>query len=148
LAETVRDLLLVYGFGAKTSSGFGTAAPVAHRLTLGLNLLVEQEVEGEDKYRAIKAEEQAFIARFGLTEFPHWNDEELAASGWGKKRQSEYKKLRDRHPDWDAEARRWREPIPPPKPERRPLVIEKRSFEIARLPEAVEELLIRMGGVA
>jgi CRISPR/Cas system CSM-associated protein Csm3 (group 7 of RAMP superfamily) len=146
VAKTVRDLLTLFGFGAKTSSGFGAAALEAQQLTLGLNFLVEQEIGGEDKYQPIKAEEQAFVARFELTEFPRWDDEKLAASGWGRKRQSEYKKLRDRHPDWDAEARKWREPAPPPKPGRRPLVIERHPFEIARLPKEVEKLLTRIGG--
>lgn len=147
VAEAVRDLLLVYGFGAKTSSGFGSAEPVARQVTLGLNVLVEQEAEKTSEYQDIEAEEQAFVARFGLAEFPRWDDEELAASDWGRKRQSEYKKLRDQHPDWDAEARTWREPSPPPKPERRPIVVEQYSFELARLPDVVKELLTRMGGV-
>ncbi len=148
VARTVRDLLTVYGFGAKTSSGFGAAEPVARQVTLGLNVLVEQVAEEVSEYQAIKAEEEAFAERFGLSEFPRWNDEELARSDWGKKRQSEYKKLRDRHPDWDAENKMWREPISLPKPERRPIVVERHSFELARLPDAVKELLTRIGGVA
>lgn len=146
LAETVRDLLTVYGFGAKTSSGFGAVAPVAERVTLGLNILVEQEAERTSEYQDIKAKEEAFAARYGLTEFPRWSDEELANSGWGKKRQAAYKRLRDQHPDWDSEARRWREPALPPKPESRPLVVEQHPFELARLPDAVKELLTRIGG--
>ena len=146
VAETVRDLLTVYGFGAKTSSGFGAAAPVAHQVTLGLNILVEQEAERAGEYQAIKEEEQTFASRLGLEKFPRWNSEELARSGWGSKKQSEYKRLRGRHPDWDAETGTWREAVPPPQPERRPLVIEKQHFEIAHLPEAVEELLARIGG--
>lgn len=148
VAEAVRDLLTVYGFGAKTSSGFGAAEPVARQATLRLNVLVEQEAERASEYPAIKTEEKAFVARFGLAEFPRWNDEELAASDWGRKRQSEYKKLRDRHPDWDAETRTWREPTPPPKPERRPLLVERCPFELIRLPDAVKELLARIGGAA
>ena len=146
VAETVHDLLIVYGFGAKTSSGFGTAAPVARLVTLGINVLVEQEAEGTSEYQDIKAKEQAFAARYGLTEFPRWNNEELANSDWGKKRQAAYKRLRDQHPDWDAETRMWREPAPPPKPERRPIVVEQHSFELARLPDAVRELLTKIGG--
>jgi hypothetical protein len=114
---------------------------------LGLNVLVQQEAEGAGEYGQIEAEERAFAERFGLAEFPRWNDEELARSGWGKKRQSEYKRLRDRHPDWDAKTRTWREPAPLPKPELRPLVIEKRSFKLAELPVAVNELLAQIGGV-
>jgi len=148
VAEIVRDLLTVYGFGAKTSSGFGAAASVAHRVTLGLNVLVEQEVEGMSEHLAIKAEEQAFVDRYGLPEFPRWNHDELALSGWGEKRQSAYKRLRDRHLDWDSKVRSWRESASLPKPERRPLIIERRSFELARLPEVVKELLVQTGGAA
>jgi CRISPR-associated protein Cmr2 len=148
VAEAVRDLLMVYGFGAKTSSGFGSAEPVARQVTLGLNVLVEQEVKGTGEYQAIEAEEKAFTERFGLAEFPRWDDEELARSDWGKKRQGEYKKLRNRHPDWDAEIRTWREPGPPSKPELRPLVIEKQPCELTGLPAAVKALLTQIGGVA
>lgn len=146
VAKTVRDLLTVYGFGAKTSSGFGTAAPVASQITLGLNILVEQEAERAGEYQAIKEEEQTVASRLGLEKFPHWNNEELGRSGWGKKKQSEYKRLRSRHPDWDAETGKWREAAPSPQPERRPLVIEKPHFEISQLPEALKELLARIGG--
>ncbi len=148
VAEAVRDSLTVYGFGAKASSGFGVAEPVARQVVLGLNILVEHEVEEAGDRQEIAAAEQAFVERFGLTEFPRWNDEELAHSGWGRKRQSEYKRLRNRHPDWDAETRTWREPAPPPKPERRPLVIEKAHFGIAKLPDVVDELLAQIGGAA
>jgi len=149
VAEAVRDLLTVYGFGAKTSSGFGVAEPVARQVVLGLNILVEQEVREEAKNRQeIAAAERAFVERFGLAEFPRLSDEELARSGWGRKRQSKYKRLRDRHPDWDTETRTWREPAPPPTPRRRPLIIDKSSLEIDELPNAVRELLARVRGTA
>jgi CRISPR-associated protein Cmr2 len=146
VAETVRDLLTVYGFGAKASSGFGAAAPVAQQVTLGLNILVEQEAERAGEYQAIKEEEQTSVSRLGLEKFPRWDSEELTRSGWGSKKQSEYKRLRSRHPDWDAETGTWRETAPPPQFECRLLVVEKQHFEIARLPETVKELLARIGG--
>jgi len=72
VAKAIEAMFTVYGFGAKTSSGFGVVAPMAEHMTLGLNVLVE--------------------------------------------------------------------------PERRPLTIRQEDFELTRLPDAVQELLMQIGG--
>jgi len=148
VAQAVADTLAVYGFGAKTSSGYGTADPVAQKVKLGLNLMVEQESPEAQHYRAMQAEVDKFVEKYKLPEFPYWDQEELAASDWGRKRQSDYKRLRDQHPDWDAETRQWHQPAPPPEQERHPLMIEEESLGLDKLPQAVGQLLTQTGGAA
>lgn len=116
LAEGIQAMLTIYGFGAKTSSGFGIAEnqlPKRGTLSLradlpGLDALPEPAA-GDSKQA--QAEIAQFVAQQGLQEFPRWTKKELEQSGWGKKRQSEYKRLRKLHPEWDDQANAWRAPI-------------------------------------
>ncbi len=118
LAQGLRAMFTLYGFGAKTSSGFGLAEDsLVGQGSLTLHMEdTEQpqkdETQPEDPLQALQADIDAFVERFGVESFPRWTNEELSASGWGKKRQSEYKKLRNRHPDWDAQTGQWRETAP------------------------------------
>jgi len=128
VAEGVQAMFTKYGFGAKTSSGFGRAILVA---------------EDTHQFQEIKGMEERFAARNGLTEFPRWDDEELAKIGWGKRRQNAYKRLRSLDPDWDSEAGRWREPSP--KPEIHRLVVINAPFGSTQLVNEVEDILKKMG---
>jgi len=134
LAEGLQAMFTLYGFGAKTSSGFGLAEDsLVGQGSLILHMedraeATEKEDPAEDPLQALQADIDAFVERFGVPSFPRWTNKELSASGWGKKRQSKYKKLRNRHPDWDAQVGQWREatktaeaeeePAPPPLTER------------------------------
>ena len=117
LAEGLQAMFTLYGFGAKTSSGFGLAKEnlvgeghfvmnIADRIPQA----TEESRPDSGAAEQMQANIADFIQRFGLDEFPHWTNEELGKSGWGNKRQSDYKRLRLRHPDWDADADIWREP--------------------------------------
>jgi len=118
LAEGVQAMFTLYGFGAKTSSGFGLAKEtLVGQGELILNTEVdvatsaeEQVPAQEDPLQQLAQDIEQFLQRFGLDEFPRWTNAELTTSGWGKKRQSEYKRLRNRHPDWDASTGTWRGP--------------------------------------
>jgi len=121
LAQGLQAMLTTYGFGAKTSSGFGVAedqlageGKLAIRAELAskeaatpITDLRKSPVRG-DEAGQLQTDIEQFVARFGLPGFPKWTDEELDHSDWGKKRQSEYKRLRLRHPDWDDTTRSWR----------------------------------------
>ncbi|MGH8072172.1 MAG: RAMP superfamily CRISPR-associated protein [Candidatus Entotheonellia bacterium] len=124
LAETVSDLLLANGFGAKTSSGFGTTEPVAAWARLGINVMVGQETEAGREPSSKEAKQP----------------EESATSGRQNKLQREYEKLRAQHLDRDSETTTRRSPPSPPDQERRYLVVDQRPFEIAKLREAVDGL--------
>ena len=115
VAEGLQAMFITYGFGAKTSSGFGVAQ---NRLSGKGELLLGAEIPDapakstsateDNRRKQLQADIAQFVERFGLEKFPRWTNDELAASGWGKKRQSEYKRLRKRHPDWDEETPSWR----------------------------------------
>ncbi|MCI0421732.1 MAG: hypothetical protein L0312_21315, partial [Acidobacteria bacterium] len=113
LAEGIQAMLTIYGFGAKTSSGFGTAD---ERLPKSGTLALRVELPGfaaspeptASGIEQAQAEIAQFVARHGLQEFPRWTKKELEQSNWGAKKQSEYKRLRKRHPDWDDHANVWR----------------------------------------
>lgn len=121
LAQGLQAMLTTYGFGAKTSSGFGVAedqlagegklvikAELAGKETATpLTDLRKSQVSGNEAGQ-LQTDIEQFVARFGLPGFPKWTDEELDHSDWGKKRQSEYKRLRLRHPDWDDTTRSWK----------------------------------------
>jgi len=116
LAEGIQAMLTIYGFGAKTSSGFGT---VEDQLSKRGTLSLRAELPGFDAspkpaasgIEEALAEIAQFVARQGLQEFPRWTKKELEQSNWGGKKQSEYKRLRKRHPDWDDQANAWRVPV-------------------------------------
>src|SRR6266545_1019738 len=116
LTEGIQAMLTIYGFGAKTSSGFGIADERLPKLgTLALRAELpsftaspEPAVSGIEQAQAEIAQ---FVARQGLQEFPRWTKKELEQSNWGAKKQSEYKRLRKRHPGWDDQANAWREPV-------------------------------------
>jgi len=121
LAQGLQAMLTTYGFGAKTSSGFGVAED---RLAGEGKLAIRAELAGKETAPPItdlrksqvsgneagqlQTDIEQFVARFGLLGFPKWTDEELDHSDWGRKRQSEYKRLRLRHPDWDDTTHSWR----------------------------------------
>jgi CRISPR-associated protein Cmr2 len=116
LTEGIQAMLTIYGFGAKTSSGFGIAderLPKPGTLSLraelpGFAASTEPSASGVEEAQAEIAQ---FVARQGLSEFPHWTKKELEQSNWGAKKQSEYKRLRRRHPDWDDQSNVWRAPV-------------------------------------
>ncbi len=103
-----------------------------------------------DPLEELQRDIDKFVQRFQIDFFPRWTNSDLAESDWGGKRQSEYKRLRNRHPDWDADAGVWREPqdgdaseteasAAPPPPIRRAFA----SF--AELVEEVNGLAQRLG---
>jgi len=112
VARSVRAMLTRYGFGAKTSSGYGVAEIGKGQFQIAMEdpkspVRPETEAaqpEGQTTSKAV----EVFVRRLGLSEFPRWTNEELRASGWGKKRQSEYKRLRRQHPNWDESTHTWR----------------------------------------
>lgn len=121
LAQGVQAMLTTYGFGAKTSSGYGVAED---QLAGGGKLAIRAQVTCEaattstinlsgsqgsgDKARQLQTDIEQFMIRFGLREFPRWTNDELKRSDWGRKRQSEYKRLRSRHPDWNDVTGSWK----------------------------------------
>lgn len=116
LAKGIQAMLTIYGFGAKTSSGFGIGderlpkpGTLALRVELpGFSASPQPPASGIEQAQAEIAQ---FVARQGLPEFPRWTKKELEQSGLGAKKQSEYKRLRKRHPDWDDQANSWRVPV-------------------------------------
>lgn len=128
VAEVVTDLLLAYGFGAKTSSGFGSAQPVAPQAKLGINVIVGQEAGAAGESPLAK------------------QPEEPARSNQRIKLEDEYEKLRSQHLDRDSTPLSRRPSTSSAEPERRYLVIDQHPFEIAKLPEAVARLLVEVGG--
>lgn len=117
VAQGIQAMLTKYGFGAKTSSGFGVA-----NIGKGQFQVAMPDPNEKSKPDAVPSEETisaqvtAFMQRFGLDEFPRWTNPELKASSWGRKRQSGYKRLRQQHPDWDAATRTWRSEVTPETP--------------------------------
>lgn len=157
LAEGIQAMLTIYGFGAKTSSGFGTAEDQLPKLgTLALRV----ELPGFDAspkpaasgIEQAQAEIAQFVAQHSLPEFPRWTKKELEQSGWGKKKQSEYKRLRKRHPDWDDQANVWREPIEEtaPAPSQTPPVTTMDFDTLSKLRDLAKGIAgqLRNGGAA
>lgn len=115
VAEGIQAMMTIYGFGAKTSSGFGLAEDLLAsegKLVLRAGLPDTSSTtaglpEPENEAGQLQADIKQFMERFDLSSFPRWTNEELARSGWGKKRQSEYKRLRNRHPDWNDTTHSW-----------------------------------------
>jgi hypothetical protein len=130
LADVVTDLLLTYGFGAKTSSGFGTAELVAPWAKLSLNVMVSRK-EGTVRESLLQETKQP---------------DESIESERTKQLQREYEKLRAQHLGRNAEVTPGRASPSSPDEERRYLMIDQRPFEIARLREAVARLLAEVGG--
>ncbi len=122
LAQGVRDLFRVYGFSAKKSSGFGLAHEDVSDGSLLLRSIPKSEpvtvpaTTASNAVATLDQEIASFVQRFGLMAFPRWGKQELDASSWGDKRKSEYRRLRQRHPDWDERTQSWREAAPPPAP--------------------------------
>jgi len=140
-AQALQAMLTMHGFGAKTSSGYGTAKTQVYDFRWAVHAFATRapaEVEAPD--RTLEADITAFVQRFSLTDFPYWTNSELNESGWGKKRISAYKRLRARHPDWDAQTRIWREAAPPPKPERVPLEETAGRFDLTNLSKVAGRL--------
>jgi CRISPR-associated protein Cmr2 len=116
LGPALRAMFLTYGFGAKTSSGFGVVKEqlvgtgkqfLRAHLPAVASTGKPSSAGEDDEDEALSAAIKDFVYRFRLEEFPYWTNEELARSGWGSKRISKYKRLRARHPDWDSAARSW-----------------------------------------
>lgn len=157
----IQAMLATYGFGAKTSSGFGSAedqlvgeGKLAIRADLGGTSPAgagEAESSGPQP-DALTASIAQFLQRFSVPEFPRWTDSELGASGWGGTRASAYKRLRDSHPDWDRQGRTWieREAVTaeaPPAPAAPP--IGERAFaHLSDLPGVARQVAdeLRQGG--
>jgi len=155
LAESIQAMLTIYGFGAKTSSGFGTAEDhLPKRGTLALRVeLPSFDASPKPAASGIEqaqAEIAQFVAQHSLPEFPRWMKKELEQSGWGKKKQSEYKRLRKRHPDWDDQANVWRAPIEEtaPTPPQTPQVTTLDFDSLSKLRDLAKDVAkyLRNGG--
>lgn len=116
VAADVTTMLVEKGFGAKTSSGFGVAedqlvgeGKIAIRADLDERSPADagQGDAPDPQQDALAARIADFLARFGEPEFPRWTNSELKASSRRGKCASEYKRLRNSHPDWDQQARVW-----------------------------------------
>jgi len=127
VAEGVRSMMTLYGFGAKISSGFGVAEEEVKKGALAVAMADpqpapagESESPAENPLVQLEADMADFVHCFQLSDFPRWTNAELQASGWGRKRQSKYKRLRRRHPDWNESTCVWGEEMvtmeSPPEP--------------------------------
>lgn len=159
LAQGLQAMFTLYGFGAKTSSGFGLAAEkLPQKGFLAIHAQVEMQTHSEtsvkpDPLHKLNKDIESFKQRFGLDIFPRWDNAQLKASGWGKKRQSEYKRLRNRHPDWDVSTGTWKESQPAPEPESTvepPRVSENRFNSFSKLCDLAEHMAnqLKKGGEA
>jgi len=160
VAADVTTMLVEKGFGAKTSSGFGSAedqlvgeGKLAIRADLGgTSPAAGEAASSGPQPDALTASIAQFLQRFSVPEFPRWTDSELGASGWGGTRASAYKRLRDSHPDWDRQGRTWieREAVTaeaPPAPAAPP--IGERAFaHLSDLPGVARQVAdeLRQGG--
>jgi CRISPR-associated protein Cmr2 len=140
VAEGLKALFLRDGFGAKTSSGFGVAEEHTGAFQWAVHhwLKALSQVPAQDASLAESI--VSFMRRFSLTEFPRWNNIELEKSGWGSSRASEYKRLRNRHPDWDQTAQHWREPVVAA-PRYELLQIKEASLDLSKLPDLARDHL-------
>ncbi|MEA3310491.1 MAG: hypothetical protein U9Q70_13425 [Chloroflexota bacterium] len=114
VAKGVRAMMTLYGFGAKTSSGFGVAEKQVKKGALAVAMTDPRPIPAgksesptENPLVQLEADMADFVHRFQLSDFPRWTNAELKASDWGRKRQSKYKRLRRRHPDWNESTRTW-----------------------------------------
>jgi len=158
VAQGIQAMLTIYGFGAKTSSGFGVASDWLDgkgKLTIRAELgIVNEPATPVDKpdVNPIQTEVEAFVRRFDLEEFPYWTNEELEQSEWGRSRKSKYKRLRARHPDWDDTTRKWQglavETQPEPEPLETLLVSEYTFRTLSELCERARDVAeeLREGG--
>ncbi len=102
VAETVRDLLTVYGFGAKTSSGFGAADPRRVAGELRVNCLDEgtEEAEGpgESLVRRLlmgdPLEHRLHGDFFVEGQFVLVPDDEIRQQPWKGKVKADYRKVK------------------------------------------------------
>jgi len=141
VADAVRLALTENGFGAKTSSGYGAAEDQVFDFHWVVHALVTQmPAEEQAPDEALETDIAAFLRRFRVAAFPRWTNPGLQQHGWRGKRASAYKRLRDRHPDWDTQARTWREPTPPPEPEIVPLTETASRFDLAELDKVAGKL--------
>ncbi|MBN1485639.1 MAG: hypothetical protein JXA37_13070 [Chloroflexia bacterium] len=117
-AGGLQAMFQTLGFSAKRTSGFGLAQAELLSFHWGVHAFRERRLFAPstpaeakaDQRPALEAMIDEFVTKNYLDAFPRWNDQELAASDWGKKRQSSYKRLRQEHPDWDEGERAWRGP--------------------------------------
>ena len=112
LAKGLQAMFTVYGFSAKRTSGFGLAKETVSDGKLEVNVTepipqLAKKAAADFAAGQLEVDVAEFCRRFGLDEFPHWTNAELEKSGWGGKRQSEYKRLRARHSEWDNKAGAW-----------------------------------------
>lgn len=152
VAKGVQAMMTLYGFGAKTSSGFGVAEEKVKKGALAVAMVDPQsapagksESPAENPLVQLEANIANFVRRFQLSDFPRWTNAELKASGWGKKRQSGYKRLRRRHPDWNESTRTWGAELAalesPPEPVEAESPLTSRDFDsFASLVQQIREL--------
>jgi len=104
VAEAVRDLLTVYGFGAKTSSGFGVADPRRVAGELRVNLLDESTNgaagPGEALVRSLlrrdPLESRLRDDFFADGRFLAVDDDEIKKQPWSGKVKADYRKVKPR----------------------------------------------------
>lgn len=140
VAQAVTAMFLTYGFGAKTSSGFGEVKEHVAQFDWTIHHWMAKAPQAPTLDALLDASIADFVRRFSLTEFPRWNNAELEKSGWGSSRASEYKRIRNRHPDWDQVAQRWREPVVAT-PRYELLQVKEASLDLNRLPDLARDLL-------
>ncbi|RLC90207.1 MAG: hypothetical protein DRI37_02030 [Chloroflexi bacterium] len=152
VAEGVQAMMTLYGFGAKTSSGFGLAEEEVKKGALAVAMADpqpapagESESPAENPLVQLEADMADFVHRFQLSDFPRWTNAELTTSGWGRKRQSKYKRLRRRHPDWNESTRTWGAELAamesPPEPVEAESPLTSRDFDsLASLVQQIREL--------
>ena len=144
VAETVRDLLTVYGFGAKTSSGFGAADPQRVAGELRVNRLDEKagEVEGPSESlvrRLLMGDPLQYKLHnnfFADGQFVMVPDEEIRQQPWGGRTKADYKKVKPRLEELLAEQ--------PTGPE----YLSRPLTDLEDLPDAARELASKIGGAA
>jgi len=152
VAEGVQAMMTLYGFGAKTSSGFGLAEEEVKKGALAVAMADpqpapagESESPAENPLVQLEADMADFVHRFQLSDFPRWTNAELTTSSWGRKRQSKYKRLRRRHPDWNESTRTWGAELAamesPPEPVEAESPLTSRDFDsLASLVQQIREL--------
>ncbi|MBC8254128.1 MAG: hypothetical protein H8E35_08865 [Ardenticatenia bacterium] len=145
VAETVRGLLTVYGFGAKTSSGLGAANPRRVSGELWVNCL-DEEAEGgegpsEDMVRRLlmgdPLEYRLDGSFFVEGQFVLVSDEEIKQQpSWGGKTKADYRKVKPRVLELLAQ-----QPAGP-------AYMARAVTDLDLLPEVARELAEKVGGAA
>jgi len=144
VAETVCDLLTVYGFGAKTSSGFGVADPRRVAGEMRVNCL-DEEAEGAERaseslvrrlLMGDPLERRLHNEFFADGQFMIVPDEEVRQQSWSGRTKADYRKVKPRVLELLAEQ--------PAGPQ----FLARPVTDLGQLPDLAHDLARKVGGVA